>query len=65
MTPQVRSENDLRGQMRIQLTGRNYGRQSANTRVLAISRVEHVLRRFRGSSGKVVRERNQGSVETH
>ena len=65
MTPQVRSENDLRGQMRIQLTGGNHGRQSANTRVLAISRVEHVLRSFSGSSGKAARERKQGSAETH
>lgn len=45
MTPQMKSEKDLR-EVRIQQTGRNYCRQSVNAKKCwQISRAEHVLKR--------------------
>lgn len=45
MTPQMRSEKDLR-EVRVQQTGRNYCGQSVNAKKCWwISRAEHVLKR--------------------
>lgn len=65
MTPQMRSENDLR-EVRIQQTGRKYYRQSVNAKKCwRLAEQSMFLRGFRGSCGKETRERNHGSVETH
>lgn len=66
MIPQVRrSQIDFRGGENSADKQELWQVKQEYTEILAISRVGHFLRRFRSSSGKESRERNQGSVETY